>query len=124
MLTSDLGGGKTTFTKGLAKGLGVGAIVTSPTFTISRVYSGRDGLKLIHFDFYRLPSAGMAAHELSEVIGDKLAVTVIEWGEVVEGVLPDEYLEIKFNRTKDGENYRSIIVKHPDSYSYILKDTK
>ncbi len=57
-LVSDVGGGKTTFTKGLARGLLVEEVVQSPTFTISRLYHARDGLELHHFDFYRLPEAG------------------------------------------------------------------
>src|SRR5688572_5517582 len=75
VLASDLGGGKTTFTKGLAAGLGSLDKVVSPTFTVSRVYKCRDGLYLHHFDFYRLNEPGVVGHELAEVIGDPHAVT-------------------------------------------------
>jgi len=53
-LVSDLGGGKTTFVRGLARGLGSADVVSSPTFTVSKVYKA-DKLELHHFDFYRLP---------------------------------------------------------------------
>ena len=67
-LTADLGGGKTTFTKGLASGLGVTQKITSPTFTLSREYAGLNNLTLVHYEFYRLDYAGVIARELSEYI--------------------------------------------------------
>lgn len=95
-LVGDVGAGKTTFVKGLAKGLGIDEAVQSPSFTISRVYDGRDGLRLAHYDFYRLDTAGIMADELREMIQDSATVTVIEWAEIVEGVLSKERLTIQF----------------------------
>lgn len=94
-LVGDVGAGKTTFVKGLAKGLGISEAVQSPSFTISRVYDGRDGLRLAHYDFYRLDTAGIMADELWEMIQDSATVTVIEWAEIVEGVLSKERLTIQ-----------------------------
>src|ERR1700738_2881383 len=56
---SDIGGGKTTFVKGLAVGMGVTDVVQSPTFTISQIHQAKRGLELHHFDFYRLNDAGV-----------------------------------------------------------------
>ena len=78
LLYGELGAGKTTFTKGLAKALGIEKTVKSPTFTILKSYQGR--LTLNHFDMYRLKEKS-DAQELGfeEVIGDINSVTVIEW---------------------------------------------
>lgn len=93
-LVGDVGAGKTTFVKGLAKGLGVKDDVQSPSFTISRVYDGRDNLQLVHYDFYRLTDAGIMSNELAEMVHDPLTVTVIEWAGIVEGVLPEDHITL------------------------------
>ncbi len=95
-LVGDVGAGKTTFTKGLAAGLGVDDDVQSPTFTISRVYQARDGLELAHYDFYRLTDPGILSLEISEAMHSPSTVTVIEWGGIIEGVLPSARLTINF----------------------------
>ena len=94
-LIGDVGAGKTTFTKGLAKGLGIDEDIQSPTFTISRVYNARDRLLLAHYDFYRLIDAGIMGAELYESVRDSQAVTVIEWGDVVAGVVPKDHLSLR-----------------------------
>lgn len=95
-LIGDVGAGKTTFVKGLAKGLAVDDDVQSPSFTISRVYAARDGLELVHYDFYRLTDAGIMANELSEMVHDATTVTVIEWADIVEGILPEHRYTLSF----------------------------
>lgn len=95
-LVGDVGAGKTTFTKGLAKGLLVEDDVQSPSFTISRVYEARDGLELAHYDFYRLADAGIMKDELAETMQDPQTITVIEWADIVEGILPEDRLTIHF----------------------------
>lgn len=119
LLASDLGGGKTTFTKGLAKGLGSHDVVGSPTFTVNRVYNCRDGIKLYHFDFYRLSEGGMVAYELAEYLNDPMAVIVIEWGDVVSEALPEQRVTIQIERTSEGEDARLVHVSYPDSLAYI-----
>jgi len=94
-LIGDVGAGKTTFTKGVARGLQIDDDVQSPSFTISRVYDARDDLQLAHYDFYRLNEAGIMAHELAEVAKDSHTVTIVEWAAAVEHVLPDERLQIR-----------------------------
>jgi tRNA threonylcarbamoyladenosine biosynthesis protein TsaE len=124
VLTSDLGGGKTTFVKGLAKGLGSLDIATSPTFTINRTYACRDNLVLEHFDFYRLNDPGIVAHELSEVIDQKDTIIAIEWGDIVGDVLPTQRIEIAINRRKDDENKRELIATYPAEYGYVFEESK
>ena len=98
-LVGDVGVGKTTFTKGLAEGLGVREEVTSPSFTISKVYKMADGGNLVHFDFYRLPEPGLMAEDLTENLNNPDNVVVVEWGESVVDLLPEKHniVEIRYN---------------------------
>jgi tRNA threonylcarbamoyladenosine biosynthesis protein TsaE len=118
-LASDLGGGKTTFVHGLARGIGSDDKVSSPTFTISKIYKA-DKLELHHFDFYRLSSAGLAAYELHDVINDPGIVVVVEWSGVVEHVLPEDRLSIVIAKT--GEEARQLSINYPDTLSYLIED--
>lgn len=93
-LVGDVGAGKTTFTKGVATGLGIRETVQSPSFTISRVYDAPNDLHLVHYDFYRLQDAGIMADELHETLHDPMAITIIEWAGIVDGVLPLDHLTI------------------------------
>lgn len=120
VLSSDLGGGKTTLTKGLAKGLGSQENVGSPTFTVARVYTCRDGLTMHHFDFYRLGNnAGVVAYELAEVLKDPQAIVVIEWGNVINEVLPPQRLLIEFHRVASGEDNRMLNINFPEELAYF-----
>ncbi len=110
-LVGDIGAGKTTLTKGLAVGMGVDEDIQSPSFTISRVYEGRDGLQLAHYDFYRLSDPGIMADELRDVVSDPNTVTVIEWADIVEGVLPVSRLQIHAVATSETE--RELTVTGP-----------
>ena len=91
-LVGDVGAGKTTLTKGIAAGMGIEETVQSPSFTISRVYDTPNQLRLAHYDFYRLQDAGIMADELNETLHDPAAVTIIEWADIVGGVLPTDHL--------------------------------
>ena len=99
LLDGDLGAGKTTFTQGLARALGVTDGVTSPTFTLVRSYATTAGFDLLHVDVYRLD-------RLSEVIDlalpeylDDGAVAVIEWGRKAAAALPADHLRIRIDLT-------------------------
>jgi tRNA threonylcarbamoyladenosine biosynthesis protein TsaE len=105
-LVGDVGAGKTTLTKGIATGLGVDEDVQSPSFTISRVYDTSSDLRLSHYDFYRLHDAGIMADELRETVDDPQGVTIIEWAEIVTGVLPEDRLTIRI--VSPSENMRQI----------------
>lgn len=97
VLDGDLGAGKTTFTKGIGKGLGIHDLIKSPTFTIIREY--HDGrLPLYHMDAYRLENGGAEDLGLEEYF-DSDGVSVVEWAEFVEDELPDDFLAIHFKRT-------------------------
>jgi tRNA threonylcarbamoyladenosine biosynthesis protein TsaE len=93
-LVGDVGAGKTTLTKGIALGLGVDEDVQSPSFTISCIYEGRDDLHVAHYDFYRLQDAGIMGNELAETIHDPNTVTILEWGGIVDGILPVDRMTI------------------------------
>lgn len=107
-LVGDVGAGKTTFTKGLAQGMNIDEDVQSPSFTISRVYGAPSGLTLAHYDFYRLNDAGIMANELHETVNDPKTVTIIEWAEIITGVLPADRLTITIYSTANDEYARRI----------------
>ena len=116
-LISDVGGGKTTFVKGLAKGLDISDTVQSPTFTISRIYNGRDNLELHHFDFYRLNEPGVVADELAESLAQPNVIVAVEWGEIVHDVLPPHRMTIHL--TSLGETERKITISTPAGLEHI-----
>lgn len=120
-LASDLGGGKTTFVRGLLEGMGSSALVTSPTFTISKVYNAGQ-LEVHHFDFYRLPEAGLIADELADVLGDKSVVVVLEWAGVVASSLPAERLVIKIEQA--GGDKRLLEASYPKSLVYLMESVR
>jgi tRNA threonylcarbamoyladenosine biosynthesis protein TsaE len=105
-LIGDVGAGKTTLAKGIAAGMGVDEDVQSPSFTISRVYDTAGGVRLAHYDFYRLHDAGIMAAELHETLHDQKTVTMIEWAEIVNGVLPADRV--------------TIIIASPDETSRVI----
>ena len=110
-LIGDVGAGKTTFTKGLAIGMDIAEVIQSPSFTISRTYENAESIRMVHYDFYRLTDAGIMANELSEMVNDPKTVTVIEWADIVEGVLPESHYTISFESPSEAN--RSITI--PDS---------
>lgn len=118
-LVSDLGGGKTVFVQGLAKGLGYEGEVNSPTFVISRDYMLPNNLSLHHFDLYRIQDGDMAALELAEFIADPKAITAIEWGSNVSGVLPKEHITVTIKPTSEED--REVTVKTTSDYDYITQ---
>lgn len=104
----DLGAGKTAFVQGLAKGLLIDAYINSPTFTIVNEYMGT--LPLYHFDVYRIGSSDeMLDIGFDEYI-DGDGVSVIEWAELIEDILPENRYNITINKT-DEENTRDIVIE-------------
>ncbi len=108
----DLGAGKTTFTRGLAAGLGIKDLVTSPTFALVHVY-GQPPLQLCHFDMYRiideteLETTGFYDYDLTE------SIFVIEWSENIRNALPENAIFLTLERIHDEE--RRIILEIQES---------
>lgn len=103
-LTGELGAGKTTLTQGLARGLGFAGAVVSPTFTLVREYPGR--LRLYHVDVYRLDRVQDVIDLGLEEMTDAGGVLVVEWGDVIEGLLPPEHLVVELTTPGPGERRR------------------
>lgn len=113
LLEGDLGAGKTTFTKGIGKALGIEKTINSPTFTIMKCYKGK--YPLYHLDLYRLNGVNQE-FDLEEYIDNGIAV--IEWPHQADELLPDEYLRIiinivdgvrKFTFISNGEKYSKLL---------------
>ena len=107
-LIGDVGAGKTTFVRGLAKGLGIKQEVTSPSFTISKTYALPDGRNLIHYDFYRLKDPGLMANDLKENLNSN-NIIIVEWGNSIKNLLPKNHIVITIKQ-KDG--YREVTIKN------------
>jgi tRNA threonylcarbamoyladenosine biosynthesis protein TsaE len=108
ILAGDLGAGKTLFAKGLAAGLGVTEPVVSPTFTLVREYEGT-GVRVQHVDVYRLDQM----QEVLDLDLDELleagAVTLVEWGDVVDSLLPPERLVVRLDHPEgSGDDERTL----------------
>lgn len=115
-LDGELGSGKTIFTKGIAKAMGITETITSPTFTIIKEYNGE--LPLYHMDVYRLDgnTDGVGIEEYFE----KGGVVVIEWAATIKDILPSEYLHIKFKVVD--ENKRTLIITpHGTKYEELCE---
>jgi len=175
-LAGDIGGGKTTFVRGLARGAGSSDVVSSPTFTISKVYKvskhpqlfhedaaqgageeRKGGVhnststaprsqkhsaapqvleessasadeqsstvkELWHLDFYRLSEGGLMKYDLHDLLKDPKIVVVVEWANVVHGVLPTSRLIIKFKTTDLSS--RQLILSGPKRLEYLLEGVK
>ncbi|MDO4489544.1 MAG: tRNA (adenosine(37)-N6)-threonylcarbamoyltransferase complex ATPase subunit type 1 TsaE [Lachnospiraceae bacterium] len=110
-LNGDLGVGKTVFTQGMAKGLGIDEPVNSPTFTIVQEYeSGR--LPLYHFDVYRIGDP----EEMEEIGYDDYffgeGVTLIEWAELIQELIPENRISITIEKNPEkGFDYRMITIE-------------
>ncbi len=125
-LTGELGAGKTAFAQGVARGLGIRARVSSPTFTLINEYPG--DIPLYHLDLYRLErpedleDLGLEEYFASD------GVALIEWAERAEGILPDRYLGIEIERAAadgPGETGRLFrFVPHGEDYIAIAAKVK
>lgn len=116
-LVSDLGGGKTTFVRGLAVGMGSKDNVRSPSFGIEHIYKAGK-YKLHHMDFYRLDDPGIMKQTLAEAMEDKDRVIVVEWGDIVRHVLPAKRITIEINAILIDE--RELIFHFPDELEYLI----
>lgn len=110
-LVGDVGAGKTTLTKGIASGMNIDEDIQSPSFTISRVYDTPGNLRLAHYDFYRLNDAGIMGDELHETLHDPSTVTIIEWAQIIAGILPQDHVTITINNVAHSEHARTVTIK-------------
>ncbi len=104
VLSGDLGSGKTKFTQGILKHFGLEDEISSPTFTIVNEYH-KDETNIYHFDVYRLADSD----EFYAIGGDEYlnnGICIIEWGEIIEDILPNDYIKIVFTKDAKNENYR------------------
>ena len=107
VLSGDLGAGKTLVVSGLLNFFDMKDEVSSPTFTIVNEYDVKSDLKLFHFDVYRLDSP----NEFLAIGGDEFfynGICLIEWGEKIEELLPDDCLRIDFKKDAEDNNMRII----------------
>ncbi len=115
LLNGDLGVGKTVFAQGFGKGLGISGPISSPTFTILKIYEeGR--LPLYHFDVYRIASP----EEMDEIGYEDYffgrGVCLVEWAELIRECIPRDAIEIRIERELErGPDHRKITVKVPDA---------
>ena len=113
-LNGDLGSGKTTFSQGIAEGLGIEQHVGSPTFKLVSEYDGKV-LRLYHVDCYRLNNA----EDFLNLGGENLllpdnGITLIEWATIIQELLPKDVIEIVFSRVKGEPNQRLLEIKGMD----------
>ena len=121
-LIGDVGAGKTTFTSGLAKGLGVPEEISSPSFTISKRYALPKSGELVHYDFYRLDDTGIMRDELAETLTDNNNIVVVEWGSDVADLFDKRSLKIKFTMLENGD--REIEIDDPEGILDQITKTK
>lgn len=116
-LVGDLGAGKTVFAKGFGRGLGVAGTINSPSFILMAEYEGR--LPLFHLDLYRLTDAGEAV--AGGLLDERQAagVTLIEWADRLEEVLPAERLEVRIDGTGDESRMITLRVRGPGYRRYV-----
>ncbi len=122
-LVGDLGAGKTTLVRGLARGFGSQNIVSSPSFTLSQIYENEDGHKLYHFDLYRLgDDPGILQDELTEALADSEAMIVVEWGQSVNKLLPPDTISLTILNDPEAEDVRQIKIRYtPEHRDEIMK---
>lgn len=123
VLTGDLGSGKTKFTQGILKYFDLEDEISSPTFTIVNEYSKND-TNIYHFDVYRLADSD----EFYAIGGEEYfnnGICIIEWGEIIEDILPKDYIKISFTKDLNNEDYRNLeIVGFGEKSESIINSLK
>lgn len=109
VLTGDLGSGKTKFTEGILKYYGLENEISSPTFTLVNEYN-TENFNIYHFDVYRLSDED----EFYAIGGEEYferGACIIEWGEMIENILPQDYIKLSFSKDEENENKRIINIE-------------
>ena len=112
LLYGDLGAGKTVFSRGFARGLGVTESVSSPTYTIVQEYALANGGRLYHMDLYRIGDERAAlGFGVDEFLNEPGAISLVEWPERIRGLLPDTAIRVELRHRS--ENEREIRIARP-----------
>lgn len=123
VLTGELGSGKTKFTEGFLTYFGLEDEISSPTFTIVNEYK-KDNINIYHFDVYRLEDSS----EFYAIGGDEYfenGICLVEWGELIQDALPNEYIKINFSRDESYENERVLNIQSiGKKYDNIIESLK
>ena len=109
ILTGELGSGKTKFVQGILKYFGLENQISSPTFTILNEYYS-DKINIYHFDVYRLADID----EFYAIGGEEYfgrGICLIEWGEMIEKILPTDYIKVTFKKNEENEEYRELEIE-------------
>lgn len=109
VLTGELGSGKTKFTQGILKYFGLESEISSPTFTIVNEYH-TSNKNIFHFDVYRLEDCD----EFYAIGGEEYfenGICIIEWGEIIESILPPDYIKISFSKDDNNDDYRKLSIE-------------
>ncbi len=110
LLDGDLGAGKTVFTRGFARALGIDEPVSSPTYTIVQEYDLPERGRLYHLDLYRISGVEAAlAFGVDEFLNDPSSYALVEWPERITGIIPQNAVRIRLKHT--GESQREITVE-------------
>ena len=109
LLSGELGSGKTKFVQGVLKYFGLENEISSPTFTIVNEYNS-EKVNIYHFDVYRLADVD----EFYAMGGEEYftqGICLIEWGEMIESILPPDYIKITFKKNEENEEYRELQIE-------------
>lgn len=109
VLSGELGAGKTKFVEGILNYFSLQDEISSPTFTIVNEYKN-DEISIFHFDLYRLSDI----YEFENIGGEEYfnkGICIFEWGELIEDILPNDYLKISFSKQNDNENIRILNIE-------------
>ncbi len=120
-LMGDLGSGKTVFTQGIGKGLGIKGRIRSPSFVIINEYPG--DIPLYHFDLYRISQEEVETLGYEEYFYAPKGVVVIEWADVIPYLLPPQYLEVRI-KIDDFAQRKIVFIAHGSAYKKILERIK
>ena len=123
VLSGDLGSGKTKFTEGFLSFWGLEDEISSPTFTIVNEYI-KDNINIYHFDVYRLNDLD----EFFAIGGTEYfsnGICIIEWGELIEDILPQNYIKLNFAKNEENDNIRYLNFKaYGENLENIIKELK
>lgn len=109
VLSGELGSGKTKFTQGILEYFGLENEISSPTFTVVNEYHSQD-VNIYHFDVYRLEDTD----EFYAIGGEEYfenGISIIEWGEMLENILPKGYIKITFKKDNENPDYRELKIE-------------